>query len=99
MIQVGRFEVVSARHTQNCAAERVRSGAGRFDILMLLAASRGRLVTKDELIKHVWPDTIVEENNLQVHLSALRKVLGEDRHLIVTLTGRGYQLAGCPEES
>jgi predicted ATPase/DNA-binding winged helix-turn-helix (wHTH) protein len=99
MIQVGRFEVDPARHTLNCGAERVKIGTRAFDILMLLAASRGRLVTKDELIKHVWPDTIVEENNLQVHLSALRKVLGEDRHLIVTLTGRGYQLAGCPEES
>ncbi|ANB76391.1 hypothetical protein AYM40_29600 [Paraburkholderia phytofirmans OLGA172] len=53
-------------------------------------------MTKDELIRHVWPDTIVEENNLQVHLSALRKALGADRDLIVTLTGRGYQLAGRP---
>jgi DNA-binding winged helix-turn-helix (wHTH) protein len=53
MIQVGRFEVDPARHTLNCGAERVKIGARAFDILMLLAASRGRLVTKDELIKHV----------------------------------------------
>ncbi len=40
----------------------------------------------------VWPNTIVEENNIQVHLSALRKILGADRDLILTVPGRGYQL-------
>jgi DNA-binding winged helix-turn-helix (wHTH) protein len=94
MIQIGRFELDPELRTLNGRSGRVRIGARAFDILMYLATSRGRLVTKDELIRHVWPDTIVEENNLQVHLSALRKALGADRNLIVTLTGRGYQLAG-----
>ena len=62
--------------TLNCGAARVHIGARAFDVLTLLATARGRLVTKDELIRHVWPDTIVEENNLQVHLSAVRKALG-----------------------
>jgi len=94
MIQIGRFELDPEMRTLNCEAGRVHIGARAFDILTLLATERGRLVTKDELIRHIWPDTIVEENNLQVHLSAVRKALGADRDLIVTLPGRGYQLVG-----
>ncbi|WP_158660667.1 winged helix-turn-helix domain-containing protein [Paraburkholderia hospita] len=58
----------------------------------MLASGDGRLVTKDELMNTVWPHTVVEENNIQVHLSALRKALGEDRDCIVTVPGRGYRL-------
>jgi predicted ATPase/DNA-binding winged helix-turn-helix (wHTH) protein len=99
MSQIGRFELNLEMRTLCCGTERVRLGSRAFDILALLTAARGRLVTKDELIRHVWPDTIVEENNLQVHLSALRKALGPDRDLIVTLAGRGYQLAGGPADT
>ncbi|ANB76386.1 hypothetical protein AYM40_29575 [Paraburkholderia phytofirmans OLGA172] len=98
MVQIGHFELDTEMRTLRCGAGRVRIGARAFDILAYLAAFSGRLVTKDELIRHVWPDTIVEENNLQVHLSALRKALGVDRDLIITLTGRGYQLAGRQEQ-
>lgn len=52
----------------------------------------GRLVSKDELMSTVWPETIVEESNIQVHMSALRKVLGPDRGMIITVPGRGYKL-------
>jgi predicted ATPase/DNA-binding winged helix-turn-helix (wHTH) protein len=93
MIQIGRFQLDPQMRTLSGAAGRVHIGGRAFDILACLAASRGRPVTKDELLRHVWPDTIVEENNLQVHLSTLRKALGTDRNLIVTLPGRGYQLA------
>lgn len=66
-----------------------------FDILCVLADAQGALVTKDELLSRVWPDDAVEENNLQVHVSALRKVL--DRHAagtvdLVTVPGKGYKL-------
>lgn len=63
-----------------------------FDILCVLAAAEGRLVQKQDLMKAVWPKTFVQENNLQVHISALRKVLGGKREWIVTVPGRGYQL-------
>jgi DNA-binding winged helix-turn-helix (wHTH) protein len=54
-------------------------GSRAFDILAQLAAAGGRLVTKDELMRAVWPKAVVvEENNIQVHLSALRKALGDD---------------------
>src|ERR1700737_3561389 len=94
MSQIDCFKLDPETRTLHCGTKRVRIGSRAFDILALLAAARGRVVTKDELIRHVWPDTIVEKNNLHVHLSALRKALGADRDLIVTLSGRGYQLAG-----
>lgn len=77
----------------------LRVGARAFDILELLIRFQGQLVTKDEILHCVWPQTVVEENNLQVHISALRKALGDDRDLIRTIAGRGYVLlgAGGPE--
>lgn len=63
-----------------------------FDILELLIRANGALVSKDEIMQRVWPHTVVEENNLQVHVVALRKALAGDRNLIVTVPRRGYRL-------
>src|SRR5258708_25716162 len=68
-----------------------------LDILCVLVAARENLVTKDDLMAQVWPGLVVEENNIQVHISALRKALDEGQggqvH-IVTVPGRGYRLIG-----
>ena len=67
-----------------------------FDILSILVQNRGRIIGKDELMKLVWPDTAVEENNLTRNISSLRRALGErpDEHrYIVTVPGRGYRFA------
>ena len=48
-----------------------------LDVLVALVEQRGDVVTKDELLKRVWPDTFVEEANLSVNVSALRKALGD----------------------
>jgi len=77
----------------------LRLGTRAFDILELLISCPGRLVSKDEILQQVWPDTVVEENNLQVHVSALRKALGADRDLIRTIPGRGYMLVGGEDDS
>lgn len=77
----------------------LRVGTRAFDILELLITCPGRLVSKDEILQRVWPDTVVEENNLQVHVSALRKALGDDRDLIRTIPGRGYMLVGGDDDS
>ncbi|MFS2158449.1 winged helix-turn-helix domain-containing protein [Pseudomonas sp. Pseusp122] len=77
----------------------LRIGTRAFDILELLVNCPGRLVSKDEILQRVWPDTVVEENNLQVHISALRKALGADRDLIRTIPGRGYMLMLAEEGS
>ncbi|SOE95716.1 Predicted ATPase [Burkholderia sp. D7] len=92
MIELGRFQIDLEMRTLLRNGETVQLGSRAFDILAVVACANGRLVTKNELMKTVWPDTIVEENNIQVHLSALRKVLGPDRDLILTVPGRGYQL-------
>src|SRR5712691_5831767 len=57
----------------------VALGARALDVLLALIERRERLVTKDELLGLVWPDVVVEENNLQVQVSALRKALGSTR--------------------
>jgi DNA-binding winged helix-turn-helix (wHTH) protein len=57
-------------------------GARAFDLLLALLECRDRLVTKSELLELVWPGVIVEENNLQVQVSTLRKILGRlERYL------------------
>ena len=65
-----------------------------FDTLVCLVRNRGRLLTKDELLREVWPDTFVEEVNLAVNISALRKAFGEgpqDGRYIATIPGSGYR--------
>lgn len=64
-------------------------GARAFDLLAALAQRQGRIVSKRELMSLVWPTTVVEEANLRVGMSAIRKELGTD--LIATIPGRGYQ--------
>ena len=66
-----------------------RLGARAFDVLVALVERRDRAVSKNELFDLVWPDVVVEENNLQVHISALRKLLGPQT--IATIPGRGYR--------
>lgn len=92
MISLGQAHVsLELREVFKCGTP-LRIGARAFDILELLIGCPGRLVTKDEILRRVWPETVVEENNLQVHISALRKALGTDRDLIRTIPGRGYML-------
>lgn len=64
-------------------------GARAFDLLLALIERRERVVDKAELFEAVWPGLIVEENNLQVQVSSLRKLLGPNT--IATIPGRGYQ--------
>ena len=66
-------------------------GGRAFDLLDALIQRRDRVVPKQELLDVVWPGLIVEENNLQVHVMGLRKLLGPDA--IVTVSGRGYQFS------
>ena len=66
--------------------------ARAFDVLWALVKARGEVVTKDELIEQVWAGFIVEENNLQTHISAIRRALKQDRGFISTDFGRGYRL-------
>jgi DNA-binding winged helix-turn-helix (wHTH) protein len=69
-----------------------------FDVLVVLVNRSGHLVSKNELLHEVWPDTFVEEVNLTVHISALRKILDRDRYggsMIQTVPTHGYRFAGA----
>lgn len=73
-----------------------------FDILELLIEHRDRVVAKDEIMDRVWPGTFVEDNNLAVHISALRRILAVEEGAppwIVTVSGRGYRFAGRVAEA
>jgi adenylate cyclase len=79
----------------------VRLGARAFDVLLALVQQRGRVVTKDQLMAEVWPRRVVEENNLQAQISALRKILARDAaglgDYLQTVPGRGYRFCGKVE--
>jgi len=70
-------------------------GARAFDVLLALVERRDRVVGKNELLEVVWPGMVVEENNLQVQVSMLRKLLGPQA--IATIPGRGYRFTLKPE--
>jgi predicted ATPase/DNA-binding winged helix-turn-helix (wHTH) protein/tetratricopeptide (TPR) repeat protein len=72
----------------------VSIGVKALDILTILVEAGGDLVTKSELMDRVWPGVVVEEHNIQVHISALRKVLGSDAGWILTVPRLGYRFAG-----
>ena len=72
-----------------------------FDTLLCFVRNPGRVLTKDELLKEIWPDTFVEEVNLAVNISTLRKVLGENPQevrYIATIPGRGYKFVAEVEK-
>jgi TolB-like protein len=101
-IRFGRFRVDFARRELRRGETPVRLGSRALDILCVLAAAEGVVVTKDELMARVWAGVVVEENTLHVHISALRKALAEDEDgesWIVTVPGRGYRLLRSPEPS
>lgn len=82
--------------------EPVHIGVKAFNILLYLLQNRGRLVDKDELLRAVWNDSIVEESNLAVQICALRAVLGDKRgenQFIKTVSGRGYIFLAQIEET
>ena len=83
------FEVRPAERRLLAHGQPVSLGGRAFDLLLALIELRDRVVSKDELLARVWPGAVVEENNLTVQISSLRKVLGPDA--IATVAGRGYR--------
>lgn len=89
------FSVFAEKHTlYRVDGERVSLTPRVFDTLLYLVENAGRLIEKDELMTAVWPDTVVEENNLNKNISVLRRALGEkqgENRYIATVPGRGYK--------
>jgi predicted ATPase/DNA-binding winged helix-turn-helix (wHTH) protein len=92
---LGEWEVDLARRELRARGVPVPIGGRAFDIMEVLVQSAGELVTKDDLSARVWPGAIIEENALQVHISAIRKAFGPDREMLKTASGRGYRLLGA----
>ncbi|HVJ54570.1 MAG TPA: winged helix-turn-helix domain-containing protein [Aliidongia sp.] len=99
--------MMTAKHEHVIGRYRLRPGRGldadclpvalgvkALGILTALVEAEGELVTKDELLERVWPGLVVEEHNIQVHISALRKALGEEAGWIVTVPRLGYRFVG-----
>ncbi|MBR8211577.1 helix-turn-helix transcriptional regulator [Burkholderia cenocepacia] len=98
MIRIGTLHVFLDRREIRSNGKLLRIGSRAFEILELLIRANGALVSKDDIMQRVWPHTVVEENNLQVHIASLRKALAGDRNLIVTVPGRGYRLVAGQDD-
>ncbi|EJB06055.1 non-specific serine/threonine protein kinase [Rhizobium leguminosarum] len=88
------WEVDLARRELRALGSAVPIGSRAFEIIETLVQSAGELVTKDDLMQRVWPGIVVEDNTVQVHMSAIRKAFGPDRNMLKTVSGRGYRLLG-----
>jgi len=92
-IAFGPFRLFTDRQLLLEGDRPLRLGSRALEILTFLVAHPGEVVSKDELIARVWPNTFVEEGNLRVHIAALRRVLGDGQageRYVVTVPGRGY---------
>jgi eukaryotic-like serine/threonine-protein kinase len=92
--EFGEFRIEALARTLRRGEEIVTLNRRAFDVLLYFVQNPGRVLTRDELLKNVWPDTYVDENSLAQSISVLRRALDEkpgDNSYIVTLPGRGYQ--------
>jgi TolB-like protein len=96
-MKFGNFEIDPATGALSREGVAVALGRRGSALLRALAAKRGEIITKEELLEAAWPDQIVEESNLTVQIAALRKALGTDpqgHEWIVTVPRVGYRLLG-----
>jgi DNA-binding winged helix-turn-helix (wHTH) protein len=96
LFEFGPFRVYPDKEILLRGGETVPLTPKTFQILLVLIRHSKEIVTKDDLLKMVWPDTYVEEANLSRNIFLLRKALGEtpqDHQYIVTVPGRGYRFA------
>src|SRR3977135_3985671 len=92
-LRFGPFELNVAERSLMKASQVIPLGGRAYDILIALLENAGEVVGKAELIGRAWPDVTVEEGSLRVHLSALRKALGDGQFgdkYIANIQGRGY---------
>src|ERR1700760_4029961 len=92
-LRFGPFELNVAERSLSKASRIIPLGGRAYDILIALLENAGEVVPKSELIAKAWPGVTVEEGSLRVHLSALRKALGDGQFgnkYIANIQGRGY---------
>lgn len=101
VLRFGRFELHPQRRLLLDGDRPLPIGARALDILLVLVESAGKIVSKEAIISQVWPKTFVEEINLRVHISALRRVLGvcpQSRDYITNVRQRGYSFVAHVEQ-
>ena len=94
IFQFGKFQIDAPARTLRREQAIVKLNSRAFDVLLYLVQNPGKVLTRDELLKNVWPDAFVDEHSLAQSISVLRRALEErpgDNCYIVTLPGRGYQ--------
>ena len=95
--EFGPFCLDIHRHALSRSGQPVSLPPKAFEILLLLLENRNNLLSKTDLLSRIWPDAVVEENNLAQHVSLLRKTLGENREMpryIETVPRVGYRFIG-----
>jgi len=96
-LKFGPFELSSGERVLQRDGVMLPLGSRALDILIYLAERPGEVVAKKELIDHVWPDVVVEEGSLRVHIAAIRKALRDGKfgnRYIANIQGRGYSFVG-----
>jgi DNA-binding winged helix-turn-helix (wHTH) protein/Tol biopolymer transport system component len=96
-IVFGDFELDPERRVLTRDGQKVPLGAKAYELLLTLIENRDKVVTKEFLLEKVWEGQFVEENNLTVHIAAIRKALGEQKgqhRYILTVPGKGYKFVG-----
>src|SRR5258705_5489584 len=92
-ISFGPFRLLSAQRLLLEGGRPVRLGSRAFDILAALVERPGEVVGREQLIARAWPQVFVEDANLKIQMSALRRALGDGQggnRYVVTVPGRGY---------
>ena len=94
-LEFGRFRVLLRQRLLLADGVPIELGARAFELLLALLEANGSPVSKEHLLTRVWPGIVVAEDNVKVHVSALRKALGEDSDFIRTDFGRGYRFTAA----
>ena len=94
-LEFGRFRVLLRQRLLMADGVPIELGTRAFELLLALLEANGSLVSKERLFARVWPGVVVAEDNLKVHIFALRRALGEDRDFIRTEFGRGYRFTAA----
>jgi TolB-like protein/tetratricopeptide (TPR) repeat protein len=100
ILEFGPFRLLLDRRELLLRGRPVQLGPRALDLLIALARRQGGLATKDELMRELWPGAVVEENNLHVQASSLRRTLAEgggDTRYVMTVPGRGYRFVAPVE--
>ena len=101
-LSFGPFSLFARQRRLERDGQLIRIGSRALDVLIFLTERSGEILSKEELVARVWPDTAVEESSLRVHIAALRKALGDGQNgatYVANIPGRGYAFVGAVTRS